>query len=75
MMNYGFIRPGFLFNLSTRISKDMVLETDGYLSLFFKTAGKVNTPLHLETLFIIFLHKDLSYFNFPFENNPSTMLE
>jgi hypothetical protein len=37
VMNYGFIRTGFLFDLFSRIPKDMVLETDGaFLSLFQK---------------------------------------
>jgi hypothetical protein len=39
-MNYGFNRPWFLFDLFSRIPKDMVLKAGGTFFPFSKRAGK-----------------------------------
>ena len=72
-MNYGFNRPWFLFDLFSRIPKDMVLKTGGTFFPFSKR--RVNIPLHLKKPLNYFLLKDLSCFGSTFGNDPNTELK
>ena len=74
-MNYGFNRPWFLFDLFSRIPKDMVFKNWWYVLPFFKKAGKHTITFKNKPLNYILLLKDLSCFGSSFGNDPNTELK